>query len=643
MSARMERLLVLGGRYAALGLRTAAAAAFARAAAADPGAAAPHRRLAELFLATGDGRRARGHAEEAQKRQPGPAARLLTARALAAAGELGAARFAFSSLIEAGGLDARQRASAFLGRAEVAAREGDGAGAGAHLAAALDVLLASDPGRVGAEEARLADELAARSVSLGRGPDLHARAVELGGASPGPLHELAAAALLAAGQATGAAGIPDAAIEAALDRALALDPTSRPIRVRLAIRLSRRRYRDSAARARAITLLEGLAAELAAGADDPLADEDACLEQARIHFLLAALYEDDPLARPQAEDEYRAGLRLRPRHAPAANNLALLALHAGDAVTARAELERALRADPRSDVAWINAARMLDAARPAPSFTEDVAAWLDAAAPGTGAVAGPAAARLARAAAECSTQGVLDALYAKGHRLKNLLGIAGARVRSARKAAAAPGAAGLDGRLAELERDLGALYDEWAAHLRTLQAEGPRLEIVPVNPLLVEVVTSATQEGRPPVKFSPGGPLPDLRADRALLREALLNLVVNALDAQEAGGELDRPVEIVTRAVAASGNHAPAVAIEIRDRGQGIPKADLARIFSPGFTTKPQGSGLGLAVAHRVVAAHHGRILVDSELERGTVMTVVLPSDLGGFSQLAGPASRAET
>jgi two-component system NtrC family sensor kinase len=68
----------------------------------------------------------------------------------------------------------------------------------------------------------------------------------------------------------------------------------------------------------------------------------------------------------------------------------------------------------------------------------------------------------------------------------------------------------------------------------------------------------------------------------------------------------------------------------------------MARIFAPGFTTKIRGSGVGLAVTNRVVAAHHGRILVDSEVERGTTITVVLPSDLGGFSSLATPVSRAE-
>lgn len=636
----VEALIRLGDRYTALGLRAAATATYERAAQVERESSSAVRRLAELLLAAGDGRAARRYADETVRRAPGPPARLLLARALVASGELAAARFAFAAVIDATGVDARGRAAAYLGRAEVATRENDVAGAGAHVAAAMEELLRGAPAAVVAEDARLGDEIAARASLLGRGADLLARVREHGGGSMRPLHELLVAALLAADQAQGATGIVDADIEGALERALTAEPGARPIRLRLALRLSRRRYRDTHARARAIGLLEGLAGELA-GADVPLDGDngpDAGAEPARIHFLLAGLYEDDPASSERAAEAYRIGLRLRPRHAAAANNLALLALRAGDAAAARAELSRALRLDPDYDVAWLNVARLLDAARPAPSFADDVAGWLDAASPGIGGLCGSAAARLARATAECATQSVLEALYAKGHRLKNLLGIAGARARSARKAI---GAADLEARLVELERDLGALYDEWAAHLRTMQAEGPRLEIVPVNPLIAEVVAAAAQDGRVPLKMSPGSTLPDLRGDRALLREAFLNLVVNAIDAQDSVGERDRPIELFTRAMAAGGG-APVVEIEIRDRGPGIPRADMARIFAPGFTTKAHGSGLGLAVANRVVAAHHGRILVDSDAERGTTITVVLPSDLGGFSSLATQVSRAE-
>ncbi len=640
----------LGDRYAALGLTAAAAAVYRRATESDPASPAAARRLAELCLQKGDGATARRYADEAARRKPSAEARLLCARALAAAGELAAARFAFAAVLDgsgphgaADGSGERLRAAAYVGRADVASKEGDGAGAIAHLLAGVEELTAAKVPRGGEgaqppqseEDARLYDEIATHAAALGRGGDLADRLRELEHRRPDAPLGLAWGALLGARQAHDDPSIPDADIEAALERALAANPESRSVRLRLALRLSRRRYRDAQARGRAISILEALAAELDAGATH--GDEEA----ARVWFLLAGLYEDDAATHPRAEAAYRTGLRLRPRHAPAANNLALLRLAAGDAAAARRELAHALRLDGHYDVAWRNVARILDATRPASSFAEDVAGWLDAASPGVGAVAGDQAAHLYRATAEYATQGVLEALHAKGHRLKNLLGIAGARVRHLRKSIANR-EVGVELRLDELEREVQALYEEWAAHLRSMQAEGPRLEIIPVNPLVGEVVAAATQEGRPPVRFTAGAALPELRGDRALLREALLNLIVNGLEAQEARGETENPVEVATQAVVGAGG-APAVEIGIRDRGGGITPDDMARIFAPGFTTKPSGSGLGLAVADRVVAAHHGRILIDSEVDRGTTVTVILPSDLGGFSSLAlTRGSRAE-
>src|SRR5690606_34268361 len=122
--------------------------------------------------------------------------------------------------------------------------------------------------------------------------------------------------------------------------------------------------------------------------------------------------------------------------------------------------------------------------------------------------------------------------------------------------------------------------------------------------------------------------MPDLRGDRVLLREALLNIISNAAEASEAtGGRVD----VSARATGAT----PTIEIEIADTGPGIPRADLGRVFAPGFTTKESGSGIGLAIAERVVSAHHGRIRVDSEPGQGTRVIVVLPCDLGGFATLA--------
>ena len=72
--------------------------------------------------------------------------------------------------------------------------------------------------------------------------------------------------------------------------------------------------------------------------------------------------------------------------------------------------------------------------------------------------------------------------------------------------------------------------------------------------------------------------------------------------------------------------------------GPGIARAHLGRLFVPGFTTKETGSGVGLAIAERVITAHHGRIAVDSSEGQGTTVTITLPTDVSVLSALGGIA-----
>lgn len=114
--------------------------------------------------------------------------------------------------------------------------------------------------------------------------------------------------------------------------------------------------------------------------------------------------------------------------------------------------------------------------------------------------------------------------------------------------------------------------------------------------------------------------------DAGQLQQVLTNLILNAVQASPSGGE----VRIETGREPASG--APLHAfVRVSDRGLGIPPEALPHIFEPFFTTKEvgQGTGLGLAVAHGIVAEHGGRIDVATEVGRGTTFTVRLP-DVGG-------------
>jgi two-component system, NtrC family, sensor kinase len=112
--------------------------------------------------------------------------------------------------------------------------------------------------------------------------------------------------------------------------------------------------------------------------------------------------------------------------------------------------------------------------------------------------------------------------------------------------------------------------------------------------------------------------LPMVPADEAQLRQAMVALLTNALDASAPGGR----VAIATRATIEGGAE-----IMVADEGTGIAPADREKIFSPFFTTKPvgQGTGLGLAICHGVVQSHGGEIVVDSEPGRGSQFTIVLP------------------
>jgi two-component system, NtrC family, sensor kinase len=113
--------------------------------------------------------------------------------------------------------------------------------------------------------------------------------------------------------------------------------------------------------------------------------------------------------------------------------------------------------------------------------------------------------------------------------------------------------------------------------------------------------------------------LPHVTADDGQLRQALLALLINALDATASGGKIT-----LSTARAANGM----VALTVGDTGAGIPPEHLDKIFTPFFTTKPvgQGTGLGLSACHGIVSAHGGEIQVDSALGGGTRMTMLLPA-----------------
>ena len=116
--------------------------------------------------------------------------------------------------------------------------------------------------------------------------------------------------------------------------------------------------------------------------------------------------------------------------------------------------------------------------------------------------------------------------------------------------------------------------------------------------------------------------LPRIRGDRALLSQALRNLARNAWQAMAEGGTLT-----VTGIPAGSGTGIESqVVLIVSDTGAGIPEDVRVKVFTPFFTTRPDGTGLGLPFVHKVIAAHGGSMDVDSVVGEGTTFTLFLPA-----------------
>jgi signal transduction histidine kinase len=107
-----------------------------------------------------------------------------------------------------------------------------------------------------------------------------------------------------------------------------------------------------------------------------------------------------------------------------------------------------------------------------------------------------------------------------------------------------------------------------------------------------------------------------VRGDDAQLQQVFLNLLLNAIEAMGANGELTVSTE------AADGGQ---LKIQIRDTGTGIAPKHLARLFEPFFTTKKNGTGLGLTISKRIALEHQGTIEVQSEIAKGSTFTLSLP------------------
>lgn len=120
--------------------------------------------------------------------------------------------------------------------------------------------------------------------------------------------------------------------------------------------------------------------------------------------------------------------------------------------------------------------------------------------------------------------------------------------------------------------------------------------------------------------------IPAVMADEELLTRLFLNLICNAIEALPEKGELTVTSRILADyRMAQDMRRSRMVVLEIADNGSGIPKTDLENIWTPFFSSRAGGTGLGLTICHKIVSEHRGMIKVESEEGKGTKFTVLLP------------------
>src|SRR5207237_2563465 len=154
--------------------------------------------------------------------------------------------------------------------------------------------------------------------------------------------------------------------------------------------------------------------------------------------------------------------------------------------------------------------------------------------------------------------------------------------------------------------------------LKSTRPEDLKLQPLSVRSLLDEIVPIVRPEAdraRVTLSVDCAG-APDVNGDPGMLRQAFLNLALNACQAMPDGGTLR---------IRGEKHHGRRVSISFSDTGVGIKPEHLKRIFDLYFTTKERGSGIGLSMVYRTVQMHDGEIEVESTPGAGTTFRILLP------------------
>lgn len=175
----------------------------------------------------------------------------------------------------------------------------------------------------------------------------------------------------------------------------------------------------------------------------------------------------------------------------------------------------------------------------------------------------------------------------------------------------------------EVQREMLRIKKILADLLSYARPKPPHLTVANLNEAIVSMINLARQQTQKKIefRFTPDPNLPVFAHDPDQMRQVLFNLLLNSVQAIEEGGK----ITIEAHAVERGDGRGSEVQIAITDTGRGIPPEQLSQIFKPFFTTKGQGTGLGLSLSRRIVDQHGGTIQAENPPDGGTKFLVRLP------------------
>jgi PAS domain S-box-containing protein len=174
----------------------------------------------------------------------------------------------------------------------------------------------------------------------------------------------------------------------------------------------------------------------------------------------------------------------------------------------------------------------------------------------------------------------------------------------------------------------GTRATEIIDRLRSLYKKSPpQHELVDVNEIVREMPALLRGEANRysiVTRLDLAPALPQITADRVQLQQVFMNLMLNAIEAmKDTGGELKIKTEL---------GHEGSVLISVSDTGVGLPAESINEIFNAFFTTKPEGSGMGLAISRSIIESHGGRLWATGNDKRGATFQLTLPAEVTASS-----------